>query len=794
MSKAIVCGSSCERGIRHLVFASFVLLFSTIIILAFAPTAHATTYVSGTITQNTTWTTAGSPYVSTGVTVAPGVTLTIQSGVFVKTNTVSYPSITVNGTLNASGAVFTSFKDDSYAGDTNGDGSATSPAAGDWKGIYFSPGGGGSLSGCTIIWGGYYTGASGMISVATTAPVSISGSTISRSASYGIYAYSGATAPNVTGSTISDNAYEGIKSMVSFSSLSGNSFTGNGTNYGSGRAALIIPATIGAGVYSNTYSGNGKNAMEVTGHVTGNTSWPASNSPYLVDGVNGSSMDISAGVTMTIPAGTVIKPLASLSGTSHMSTNVQINVLGTLNASGAVFTSFFDDGYGGDTNNDGAASGPLPGDWRNIAFSPGSSGSITGSVIRYGGSMLSGRAWGEIFINGSAPTITGSSISHSLNSGIYFYSASTAYIHFNDIFTNANGYYGIKNATTTGIDATNNWWGGIGGPKPYGTGNAISSYVAASPWSDVPFTQAGAEAQAMGTDTWCGAYGEPVNTSTGAFYYAHSDIEIPTRGLPLNFERTYNSNNISDGPLGHGWSHNWQMSANPRQNGDVVILRGDGRRDTFIKNPDNSYTAPAGRHDTLIKNANGTYSLTTKEQTVYNFNSENRLSSVVSETGQATTLTYDANKRLITVTESAGRTLILAYNAANRIDHITGPQGHTVAFGYSASGDLTSVTDQNAGVTNFTQDSFHHITSITDPNGHTFVNNIYDAQGRVANQTDADGNLITFDYSVPGRTSMTTHMDPNDPAKDETTIHYFDAALRLTRESDPYGKDTLYTY
>jgi hypothetical protein len=85
----------------------------------------ASTLVSGYISENTTWTLEGSPYIAVGhVIVEPGVFLTIELGVTVKLT--SGISLVVDGNLIAEGSsthriLFTS--------------NATIPAPGDWDKI-----------------------------------------------------------------------------------------------------------------------------------------------------------------------------------------------------------------------------------------------------------------------------------------------------------------------------------------------------------------------------------------------------------------------------------------------------------------------------------------------------------------------------------------------------------------------------------------------------------------------------------------------------------------------------------
>jgi hypothetical protein len=105
---------------------------------------HATpggTTISATwVSSNTIWTKAGSPYVIRGDVVFDNADLFVLPGVVIKLE--SEGKITPwFGSLNLLGTavepiVVTSIKDDTVAGDTNGDGDASQPHPGDWYGLY----------------------------------------------------------------------------------------------------------------------------------------------------------------------------------------------------------------------------------------------------------------------------------------------------------------------------------------------------------------------------------------------------------------------------------------------------------------------------------------------------------------------------------------------------------------------------------------------------------------------------------------------------------------------------------
>ncbi len=166
----------------------------------------AATSVTGDIQSDTTWVLAGSPYIVENETyVLPGATLRIEPGVVVKLRR-PFSALFVTGSMIAEGTssspiFFTSYRDDSVGGDTNGDGARSVPAPRDWDKVFVGSGGRVSLAYATIRYAGQFAPSAALYNNGGT--VSSTGSTFSQSI-VGVYAEGGTT--TIQRSTFSDQS------------------------------------------------------------------------------------------------------------------------------------------------------------------------------------------------------------------------------------------------------------------------------------------------------------------------------------------------------------------------------------------------------------------------------------------------------------------------------------------------------------------------------------------------------------------------------------------------------------
>ena len=241
-----------------------------------------------------------------------------------------------------------------------------------------------------------------------------------------------------------------------------------------------------------------------------------------------------------------------------------------------------------------------------------------------------------------------------------------------------------------------------------------------------------------------------VNTRTGSFTMGRTDVQL--RGPGIVFSRTYNSNDTRVGSLGPGWTHRYAMRlVDPGDGSDAVVLVGpEGRSDRYTRLPNGEYAPPPGVSTLLTRQADGTFRTTTRDQTVFDFDTDGRLTAIVDRFGVAIPLTYDETGRLVGIGDpERGATLALEYDAEIGRLVAVGLADDPVrtTFAYDDLGRLIAFTDRTGATTAYTYDGdSQRITTITDPRGIVVLTNTYDDQGRVISQTDAVGATTTYDY------------------------------------------------
>ncbi|MBS2098338.1 right-handed parallel beta-helix repeat-containing protein [Carboxylicivirga linearis] len=402
-------------------------------------------YLNGDMTLDT----VAVPYVFTrAFYVQAAAALTIRAGNTIKFNN---SSIYVRGALIADGSdtdmiYFTSYQNDNLGGDTNNDGAATPPAAGNWGSIRFEDS---SVDAeCSISYADFSFGGR-----SNRAPVWIQNASPSIENCNFENNYIGAyiefnSSPSFRFNTI------GSSSLVPFAltldatpTFTDNSFSFSDNTYD---AIGIISSTM-------TASAN-LPQRDVTG---------IPNVTYLLLG----SVTIPEGITLTINPGVVIKGYSQ----SHL-----IIVKGALVADGGdenniiTFTSVRDDNFGNpqDTNKDGTQTVPAIANWGGIVFEntvDDENCVLNYTRLQYG--AMPGRYYNTQYISGGQITLENASpqISNSIlkdcHYGIYAFQASHPVVENNELVNTT--YTPVAKSINampqfTGNSFTNPGWTAIG--------------------------------------------------------------------------------------------------------------------------------------------------------------------------------------------------------------------------------------------------------------------------------------------------------------------------------------------
>jgi RHS repeat-associated protein len=274
------------------------------------------------------------------------------------------------------------------------------------------------------------------------------------------------------------------------------------------------------------------------------------------------------------------------------------------------------------------------------------------------------------------------------------------------------------------------------------------------------------------------------------------DLRAP--GLDLTFVQSFQqsiSGRDTQGILGFGWTTNWDISATPMPNGDVVVENA-GRSEYFSLQPNGSYAPPASLPGTTLTPSGGAYQLVAPNGAIEKFNPVvggiGNLDYVQDTHGNRITAGYNAEGQLVSLTHSNGEFLNLSYNSQGFLASLTDSNGRTETYSYDSTGHLISYTDEY-GTTTY---SYVNGESAAQNNAlaevayadstHVFFG--YDSQGRLIDQ-HRDGGLEdqTWTYKSPGG-YVTTDANGN-----QTTV-YFNLYGAAAETIDPLGKVTRAYY
>ena len=186
---------------------------------------------SGIPSSDTTWTNTEVQHIVGTVTVAQGVTLTVQPGTIVKVN-YGNNNLVVSGTLLVQGSgaqpvIFTSFRDDSAGGDTNNDG-ASSGSKGDWGTIQLNAAGGANvLDHMEVRYGGGWDQAAAVTD--SGAPLTLTNSVATNSYTAGLRVAQ--ASPTVSGDTFQNNNGAAVSTdLASHPAITNVTVASNGLN------------------------------------------------------------------------------------------------------------------------------------------------------------------------------------------------------------------------------------------------------------------------------------------------------------------------------------------------------------------------------------------------------------------------------------------------------------------------------------------------------------------------------------------------------------------------------------
>lgn len=305
---------------------------------------------------------------------------------------------------------------------------------------------------------------------------------------------------------------------------------------------------------------------------------------------------------------------------------------------------------------------------------------------------------------------------------------------------------------------------------------------------------------------------DPVNLSTGNFYYEKEDLYIKG-GLPLVFKRCYNALDTATSALGEGWSHSGSDHISFME-GKAVLHKEDGREIPLEESKEGLCDAYS-KNCLLTKEGNG-YRSKEGRGTFLCFDAEGRLVKKEDRLGNRILYTHDEKGRILMArmcpagaeeTEETFPYLLYTYRDDGLLGSIKDHTGREVSFFYM-EGKLMEVTAADGSITGYRYGENAKMRAVKNTEGTLGVKNEYDEKGRVVRQRFPDKGQMLYAYDDKTNTTTLTERNgavityvQDERLRNIKTVYHdseesfvYNEKDRVVSSSDRNGNVTRYAY
>jgi YD repeat-containing protein len=236
-----------------------------------------------------------------------------------------------------------------------------------------------------------------------------------------------------------------------------------------------------------------------------------------------------------------------------------------------------------------------------------------------------------------------------------------------------------------------------------------------------------------------------IDLTSGQVTHSGTIKATANKGIPVVIELSHLSYDHVDGagPGPFGIGTDWSYGDFLKDNGSEIIWYQSPFAKRIFTNNGSGYTAPKGVTATLAKHSDGTYTITLKNGTKNNFDSNGKWISQTDANGNQNNFQYKGNQ-LTAIVDASSQVTQIYYDSSERVSSIQDAAGGLHKFEYSNNGDLISQTDPD-NQTYYQYDGSHRVTKVT--NNNVVKNYVYDSAGKCASVESVDSNNPANNYS-----------------------------------------------